>query len=63
MLDLHRCLPQIFVMVGRDYGPEEVAKCLPLFTLAMQGIRPTQDDILKVLTKAAVFPAAAAAQI
>jgi hypothetical protein len=58
VLDLHRFLPQLFVMVGRDYGPEEVAKCLGLFTLAMQGIRPTQQDIMRTLVKAGVFPAA-----
>lgn len=58
VLDLHRFLPLLFVIVGRDYGPEEVAKCLPLFTLAMQGIRPAQQDIMRTLVKAGVFPAA-----
>jgi hypothetical protein len=56
VLDLHRFLPQLCVMVGCEYG----AKCLPLFTLAMQGIRPSQHDIMRTLVKAGVFPASVA---
>jgi hypothetical protein len=56
VLDLHLYLPHLFSMVGRTYGPAEMAKCLPLFMLAMQGIRPTEQDILKALIAAGVFP-------
>jgi hypothetical protein len=45
--------------IPRDYGPGEIARCLPLFTLAMQGTRPTERDIMLVLMKVGIFPPSA----
>jgi hypothetical protein len=55
VLDLHQFLRQVYELLGRRYGREDIAKCLPLYAMVMQGIWPTIDDITNVLIKVGVL--------
>jgi hypothetical protein len=55
VIDLYKLLQMVYRLRRKEFTAAEAVKCISLFDLAMQGIRPSQDDIATVLKRAGVI--------
>lgn len=55
VIDLWKLLQQVCSLLRRRFTAEDVVRCIRLFDLAMQGIRPSQEEITNTLVKAGII--------
>jgi hypothetical protein len=55
VIDLYKLLQMVYRLRRKEFTAAEAVKCISLFGLAMQGIRPSQNDIATVLKRAGVI--------